>query len=166
MARLRVTDGGMAFDIYLDDKLKVIVGRDDSCDVLIEDSEASRNHCRIELTPAGFVLSDLGSSNGTMVNGRPVTEHPMRDGDEVAIGVCRIKFHDPDEAERLAAAAAARFITGVALPTEEPPPDGGAGVEPTPGTPATKKRSGRRRAAGGSGRNRAEGGTPPRRRRR
>jgi predicted component of type VI protein secretion system len=166
VARLRVTDGGMAFDIYLDDKLKVIVGRDDVCDVLIEESEASRQHCRIELTPAGFLLTDLGSSNGTEVNGRPVTEHPMRNGDEVAIGACRIKFHDPNEAERLAAAAAAGFLPGVALPTEDSPPADADSPADAPGKTPAKKRSGRRRAAGGSGRSRAEGGGPPRRRRR
>jgi pSer/pThr/pTyr-binding forkhead associated (FHA) protein len=149
MARLRVTDGGMAFDIYLDDKLRVIVGRNDDCDVLIEDGDASRNHCRIELTPGGFVLTDLESSNGTTVNGRPVTSHPMRDGDEIGIGECRIKFHDPDEAERLAAAAAAGIVPGASAEEPEEPEKRSDG----------KKRSGRRRAAG-------SGRTPARRRRR
>jgi len=160
VARLRVTDGGMSFDIYLDDKLKVHVGRADDCDVLIEDDEASRNHCRIELTPGGFVLTDLDSSNGTAVNGRPVTQHPMRDGDEIAIGDCRIKFHDPDEPERLAAAAAAGILPGAPLPAEPGPEDGPA----PPGKKAAKKKSGRRRAAGGSGRNRTAGPTTRRRR--
>lgn len=142
MARLRVTDGGMAFDVYLDDKLKVMVGRDDACDVLIEDGDASRNHCRIELTPAGFLLTDLESSNGTTVNGRAVTTHPMRDGDEIGIGECRIKFHDPDEAERLAAAGLAAGAPAEDAPADEAPAKRADG----------KKRSGRRRAAG-SGRN-------------
>lgn len=164
----------MAFDIYLDDKLKVVVGRDDECEVLIEDSEASRHHCRIELTPAGFALTDLDSSNGTSVNGRPVQRHPMRDGDVITIGECRITFHDPDEAARLAAAAASGLVPGRPIPVDpddragdDGEGDGASGIagdDPT-GEAADRKGSARRRAAG-SGRNRAAGNANTRKRRR
>jgi len=106
MARLRVSDNGVDFDVYLDDKLRVRVGRADECEITLEDTQASRLHAEVTLTDAGFVLQDRDSANGTAVNGRPVKQHPLRDGDEIRIGAARMRFSDPDQAERLRQAAA------------------------------------------------------------
>lgn len=47
----------------------ILIGRDIECDVVIKDAKASRKHCRLTRTDDGFVLEDLGSRNGTFVNG-------------------------------------------------------------------------------------------------
>lgn len=63
------------------------VGRDSSCEIRLLDSEASRTHA--ELRPGadgGFVLVDLTSSNGTLVNGNLITQHPLASGDRIEIG--------------------------------------------------------------------------------
>jgi two-component system NtrC family sensor kinase len=63
------------------------VGRDSSCDIRLHDSEASRTHAELRPTSDGaFALVDLASSNGTLVNGRLITQHPLASGDRIEIG--------------------------------------------------------------------------------
>ncbi len=71
---------------YLIREAKQRLGRDSHCEVHLEDSEASRTHAEIDFVEGEYVLRDLGSSNGTFVNGKRVTEHTLRIGDRVQIG--------------------------------------------------------------------------------
>lgn len=68
------------------------VGRLPECDLVLDDPGASRQHARIRRTEAGFVVTDLGSTNGTLVNGRPVQEQVLEDGDTVTIGETDLVF--------------------------------------------------------------------------
>lgn len=56
---------GTAFDIT---KERTVIGRDVTCDIVIGDAEISREHSRLTRTPGGYVVEDLGSTNGTFVN--------------------------------------------------------------------------------------------------
>ena len=61
------------------------------------DRVVSKEHCHIELVDEDYVLKDLGSLNGTYVNGERVVEiHTLEPGDEITIGSTRIVF-EPDE---------------------------------------------------------------------
>jgi predicted component of type VI protein secretion system len=74
----------------------VVIGRGDDCHVLVDDRQASRHHARITQTEDGYVLEDLGSKNGTFLNGQPLTA-PMvlRDGDEIGIAfAAKLAFVD------------------------------------------------------------------------
>jgi pSer/pThr/pTyr-binding forkhead associated (FHA) protein len=51
----------------------VVIGRGTECDVVIKDPKASRRHCQLTRKEAGFLLEDLGSKNGTYVNGSRIT---------------------------------------------------------------------------------------------
>ena len=51
----------------------VTIGRAHGCDVVIKDVKASRRHCRLTRSEAGFVLEDLNSKNGTLVDGAKIT---------------------------------------------------------------------------------------------
>jgi pSer/pThr/pTyr-binding forkhead associated (FHA) protein len=64
----------------------VTLGRDASCTVSLPDADVSRQHARIVRTGNSHVLVDMESTNGTRVNGEPVSEVTLRDGDEVAVG--------------------------------------------------------------------------------
>jgi hypothetical protein len=75
---------------------ETILGRAETADVPIEDGLASREHARIERRGDRYAIIDLGSSNGTSVNGSKVTEHALRPGDRVVIGSVRMRFEDPD----------------------------------------------------------------------
>lgn len=65
---------------------RVLVGRSRSCDLALSDTQASKEHIAIELQPEGFVLTDLETSNGTKVNGQPVTRALLRHLDRISIG--------------------------------------------------------------------------------
>src|SRR5438067_4092039 len=71
-----------------------VLGRSMQATVRITDREVSRKHSQIDRDGHDYVLRDLGSSNGTFVNGQRILG-PMRlkDGDEVLIGASRLKFH-------------------------------------------------------------------------
>lgn len=75
---------GQAFDLT---KAEVNIGRDTSNDIVITDSEVSRRHARLVLQPGGYVLEDLGSTNGTYANGqRLLGPHVLRPGELVMLG--------------------------------------------------------------------------------
>jgi molybdopterin converting factor small subunit len=69
-----------------------VVGRDASCDVVLTETVISRQHCRIDRQPDGWVLKNL-SSNGTLVNRKPADEVPLADNDEIRLGAkTRLRF--------------------------------------------------------------------------
>ncbi len=64
-----------------------IIGRDEDCDLRVPVAEVSREHCRVEPnTTGGLTVEDLGSSNGTYINGLQVDEADMTAGDVMKIG--------------------------------------------------------------------------------
>ena len=70
----------------------IVIGRALDCGIPIEDSEASRRHLRV--TPKGdsFFWQDLGSTNGTRVNGVPMLEGELKHGDVIEVGLTAIRF--------------------------------------------------------------------------
>lgn len=68
------------------------LGRLGECDVVVDDPGASRQHARVNRTDSGFVLTDLGSTNGTLVNGESIREHLLEDGDRITIGETMLEF--------------------------------------------------------------------------
>ena len=73
-------------------KGSVIVGRSRTCDLSLPGADASRRHAEILGTGKGFRLRDLGSTNGTFVNGERVEEVELRPGDRIQIGDSTITF--------------------------------------------------------------------------
>ena len=71
----------------------VTVGRLPECTISINDSNISRNHAEIRVGQTAFIVYDLGSTNGTMVNGiKIVGEHRLRDGDIISFGSTHVRF--------------------------------------------------------------------------
>jgi FHA domain-containing protein len=62
------------------------IGRRPGSDLVLPDPRVSRDHAVIEVSDGGWRLRDLGSRNGTILNGQPVAEADLRDGDHIAIG--------------------------------------------------------------------------------
>ncbi len=73
----------------LDRTRSLMIGRDEDCDIHLPDRQVSRNHARIYWTGDQFRIEDLGSKNGTHVNGQEVqsTSAPLQDGDELQIAL-------------------------------------------------------------------------------
>ncbi|HEX4621889.1 MAG TPA: adenylate/guanylate cyclase domain-containing protein [Myxococcaceae bacterium] len=72
------------------------MGRHPANTIRLIDREVSKEHAAVERVGATFVLRDLGSSNGTFVNGRRVRELRLREGDEISLGNSRLVFHSGD----------------------------------------------------------------------
>jgi pSer/pThr/pTyr-binding forkhead associated (FHA) protein len=70
----------------------VTFGRAPDNDVVVGDAATSGRHGRIEVRGGAFWISDLGSTNGTLVNGEPVIERQLAHGDLIAIGQNTIRF--------------------------------------------------------------------------
>ena len=92
LARLVVIEGpdlGREFDVPMRGGG---VGRGEGMAVQLSDLAVSRHHCTLEWQGDGFVLVDASSRNRTLVNGEPVTRHPLEQGDEIGIGKTRLAF--------------------------------------------------------------------------
>ena len=71
----------------------IVIGRSPECDISFDDANISRRHAEIRVVLGAHVVSDLGSTNGTKVNGVPITlERTLRDGDIIALGSHTIRF--------------------------------------------------------------------------
>lgn len=90
-ASLEPLAGGPAFELV---PHTVIVGRDPSCEFTLDHPDISRRHASIEPRGPDYVVTDLGSTNGTTVNGAAVTSMPLRDGDVVAFGPLRYRYRE------------------------------------------------------------------------
>lgn len=65
---------------------EISIGRGSNCDVILADKKASRKHAAIKRVAAAFVVRDLGSANGTYVNGELIAERELQGGDLLRIG--------------------------------------------------------------------------------
>ena len=98
---------------------RMIIGRGDGCDLQLLDASVSRRHVELVSSGSGVVLRDLGSGNGTKVNGKKVPEATLVHGDKIAIGQTVIQIIDElkkFEEQRAAKEAARR-------PQPEPEPE-------------------------------------------
>jgi predicted component of type VI protein secretion system len=87
MASVTVLFAGQEQGTYELDQPQMVAGRDPECGIRIDNLGISRQHCAILNKGDAFLLQDLGSANGTFVNGRRVAECFLNDGDEIVIGV-------------------------------------------------------------------------------
>jgi pSer/pThr/pTyr-binding forkhead associated (FHA) protein len=75
-------------DILIDGDA-VVIGRSRWCDVRIPSARVSRRHCCLVLSGDELLVRDLGSTNGTWINGRRVEKGALRPGDELQVAHCR-----------------------------------------------------------------------------
>lgn len=85
----------------------VVIGRGRTADVVIAEATMSRAHAAIGFGAEGFFVQDLGSTNGTRVNGRRTERAGLADGDEVQLGKLRFRVAVPSRASEGAAAETA-----------------------------------------------------------
>ena len=81
---------GREFD--LEGHTITVIGRSSECDIVVGDPNVSRRHAEVRRIGRGFSLVDLGSTNGTEVNGQRVTETSLMNGDVIGVGTTQITF--------------------------------------------------------------------------
>ncbi len=89
-----VTVGDLGHDVALSGD-EVLVGRLAECQIHIADANVSRRHAAFMRLDDGWALTDLGSTNGTRVNGATIERVRLRDGDVIEIGLARLTYHEP-----------------------------------------------------------------------
>ncbi len=96
-----VEGGGPTAELVLPDGKRIPVvgeaariGRAPDCAVALSDSQVSRHHAEVRAGRGEYRVVDLGSTNGTMLNGAVVSDHPLEDGDEIVVGNTSIRFEE------------------------------------------------------------------------
>lgn len=78
---------------------EIIIGRSSDLDMVLVEDMVSRKHAKISTTNGEIVIEDLGSTNGTFVNGEKVTRAPLSEGDRILVGTSIIKMIAVDPAD-------------------------------------------------------------------
>lgn len=91
-ARLYVLDGPAANTSFELDGAPAVVGRAETCGLSLGDALASKEHCRVEWTPEGYVMTDLNSKAGTKVNGHVRQRAVLSNLDRILVGGTTIVF--------------------------------------------------------------------------
>lgn len=93
--------GGPAVSLVLPDGRRVtleedpiVIGRLPECGVVVEDANVSRRHAEVRRDGPDVIVSDLGSTNGTRVNGAQVRTRRLNDGDEITVGRTSLRFEE------------------------------------------------------------------------
>ena len=85
------TDGQVPVEFDLDGPL-ITIGRASDNDVIVDDPQVSRHHCQLKLQHGAYSFVDLGSRNGSTVNGQAVGEIALGPGDVIHIGSTSLEF--------------------------------------------------------------------------
>ena len=115
---LEIVEGPGAGKQYDIDR-PVVIGRDNTADLVIDDSQASRRHARIEPTGHGAVVEDMGSTNGTFINDNELHGRAeLGPDDELLIGVTVMQVRTSQDVERQPSAV--RAVPSFAIPESRP----------------------------------------------
>ncbi len=128
------------------EKEKIVIGRLASCDMVMASPQVSAKHARLDKTPGGYTITDLGSTNGTYVNDQKTQNVTLRNNDRVKIGPEEmVFFQEPggskekqnkgDDLAEPGCGVEATQIRGKVLPDTAEPPS-------SPGFPYLEKRDG------------------------
>ncbi|MBW1870724.1 MAG: FHA domain-containing protein, partial [Deltaproteobacteria bacterium] len=94
---LKILEGPDSGKVYSFDRVEITIGRTMDNDVVIPDPGISRQHMSIRDKGGAYIVKDLGSSNGTKLNGKKVGEEVLRPGDVIMMGTVQVRFEGPNE---------------------------------------------------------------------
>ncbi len=94
MPQLIITKGDRTGEHFALSDKPILIGRAPACDIILHDASISSRHARLEREAGAWFLSDLDSSNGTLVNGQPIRRAPIQEGDILTLGDEELIFRD------------------------------------------------------------------------
>ncbi|MFE0102781.1 FHA domain-containing protein [Streptomyces sp. NPDC059009] len=170
-AQLRVVAGPDAGGVHLLHGGQIRVGRSAEADVALDDPDVSRLHCAVTLAPDGQVsVTDLGSTNGTSVDGTEITDRPVRlaPGSLLRLGESALRLAAGTEAEATLATAAdgeghvrVRTAGTPESPSSPSPASPASPASPSPSSPQGPPSQATHHAYGSADWGSSVGGTPP-----
>lgn len=89
-----VTIPGVQHDVALTGE-RMVLGRLKACDICLADANTSREHAALEREGRGWAVVDLGSTNGTLVNGERIDRVRLLNGDIITVGITELIYHEP-----------------------------------------------------------------------
>lgn len=112
MPKFTLLLGRTVMQVFDLEKSPIVVGREEGADILIDNPSVSRRHAQIRQDGGGWILEDLGSSNGTFLHGEKITAPvPVKAGDEIGMGKFSVVFGKVvGDAPQVAAAGKARPV--------------------------------------------------------
>jgi pSer/pThr/pTyr-binding forkhead associated (FHA) protein len=96
--QLTIAEGQESGKAFSFEQNAITIGRTDECDVVLYDPGVSRQHARIFSEGTSYFVEDMGSANGTKVNGQAVKKHQLSEGDSVALGAVVFRFSEQTKA--------------------------------------------------------------------
>jgi len=100
MARLILSLRGRELDKFLLGQGKVVIGHGQDCDIAIDNAAISRKHAQIEYSDGEYIVSDLGSSNGTFLNGQQINKpEVLKPGTNIGIAKFNLTFQETPQSE-------------------------------------------------------------------
>jgi len=126
--QVKAMTGAMAGRLFPVDGTKVI-GRDPGCDIMVTGAHVSRRHAELSIRSGHLWMKDLGSSNGSFVNGKRVEEGELKNGDEVKFDAMTFRIVGPaDSGEESFEGAEQTQFRALVSPTNTPAP--GPAIKP------------------------------------
>lgn len=92
--KLQVLKGGVKFSEVELNKDEILVGRSHLCDIKIDQTAVSGKHFKLVNGANGYIVHDLNSTNGTLVNGNEIERWELKDGDAIEIGNYSLKYKE------------------------------------------------------------------------
>jgi hypothetical protein len=120
MACLTVMDGPLKGQRIALDQPLTRVGRREGNDWVLQDSSVSGSHCEVERTAGGFLLRDLGSTNGTKVNSEPIKDKPLFRNDIIQVGEVPVMIEGEDVPQTAIGEASSIPRTTIIIPPKPP----------------------------------------------
>lgn len=113
--RLRIVAGPDAGGLFVLTSERATIGRGEENEVAIPDLKLSRKHALITFSAQGVMIQDLGSSNGVVVNGKPMKQALLRSGDQIAMGMSVVEFLGTDSTSQTLTAPPVKLDTKTQL---------------------------------------------------
>lgn len=123
MLKLTVLLGPDTGSEFTSERDTIVIGRGSGCDVLLHDSALGRRHCEIRRDNDKFVLVDLGSVNGTVVNKESdrIASYALKSGDEIFLGKSCLRVELPRQTQMKSSSASPPVLRSQPLPPPIPP---------------------------------------------
>lgn len=98
---LSIVNGPHTGTTFVLDTPEITIGRDPSNSVFLNDMTVSRHHAKMHLVPGANSIEDLGSLNGTWVDGAIINRAMLEDGSTIQVGTFRMIFHTTQNTSRI-----------------------------------------------------------------